>query len=79
MLNLRRKRSVRISDHLAMTAALLLTLTAAGGVLADRFMGPGDAPATAMPAATGTADPTSDDAEPTPHGLNVRVLLFRHG
>lgn len=80
MLNLRHRFTLRISDRLAIAAALVLTLTAAGGALADRYLGEGTAAptATAMPAEADAPDPTSDDAAAA-GGLTVSLLLFGHG
>jgi len=78
MLNLRRRISVRIPDRLAIAAALLLTLTAAGGVFAERLMSGSADPATAMPASEETVDPHSDETAGR-GGLTVGLLLFGHG
>ncbi len=80
MLKLRNRITIRISDRLAVLAAVALTVTAGGGVLGERLMndGPLGADATASPARVEIADPTSDDAA-RQGGLASKLLLFRRG
>ncbi len=77
MLNLRKRFSLRISDHLAIAVAVVLSVTAAGGVVADRFMPAAPAENTVMPAETDAADPTSDETVGG-GGLTVGLFLFKN-
>lgn len=80
MLKLRNRFSLRIPDRLAVFAAVALTVTAGGGVMAERLLDEDTmgTEATAQPTQRDAVDPTSDDAA-RQGGLASRLLLFRRG
>jgi len=79
MARLSKRRSLRVPDHFAVVAALVLTLTAAASIVEwpdDRL--PAGGIETALPLKADKDDnaPIENDA---PNGLTARFLLFRQG
>lgn len=78
MLKLKQRFNLRIPDRLAVAAALVLTVTALGGVATERGMEdePKASPVSLLNSQA--ADSRSDDTVER-HGAKARLLLFRRG
>jgi hypothetical protein len=80
MINMKRRSKLRIPDRIAISAALLLSLTAAGNLFAPS--GPVDgisAPGTPLKANNMRQEEVQPEGAETPNKTSFRTLLFRHG
>lgn len=77
MLKLKKRMNLRVSDRIAVAAALVLTVSALGGVVAEQNREDLE-PVTPRVLKAQAADPQSDDAVER-HGAKARLLLFRRG
>jgi hypothetical protein len=78
MFRFRQRFDLRVPDRLAVAAALVLSLTALGGVVGERGFGKEQEPAQVQLLKSQAVDTQSDDAVER-HGAKARLLLFRRG
>jgi hypothetical protein len=78
MLKLRQKFALRVPDRLAVTAALVLTVTALTGVLTGQGFDEDGKAAPVQLLKPQQADTQADDAVER-HSARARLLLFRRG
>jgi hypothetical protein len=78
MLKLKQRFDLRIPDRFAVAAALVLTVTALGGVLTERNAGDDPKAAPVQMLKAQAVDTQSDDAVER-HSAKARLLLFRRG
>jgi hypothetical protein len=78
MLKLKQRFDLRIPDRFAVAAALVLTVTALGGVLTERKAGDDPKAAPVQMLKAQAVDTQSDDAVER-HSAKARLLLFRRG
>ncbi|MEE4174728.1 MAG: hypothetical protein V2I57_10795 [Xanthomonadales bacterium] len=78
MLKLKKRMNLRVSDRLAVAAALVLTVTALGGVVAEQNLDREIEPVSTRVLKAQASDPQSDDTVER-HSAKARLLLFRRG
>ncbi len=78
MLKLKQKFAPRVPDRLAVTAALVLTVTALAGVITGNGFNEDGKAAPAQLLKAQQVDTQSDDAVER-HSAKARLLLFRRG
>lgn len=78
MLKLKQRFNLRVPDHLAVTAALVLTVTALGGVVNEQVFEHESEQAPTQLLKARHVDTQSDDAMER-QSAKARLLLFRRG
>ena len=77
MLKLKQRFKFRVTDRLAVAAALVLTVTALGGVVSEQVSGQSE-PAPAQLLKARQVETETDDVVER-HSAKARLLLFRRG